>query len=70
MRLICFPTPAPSLSVKRFTAVPTASKGDLYRTPSTELQLNGPQVPNNKLMNTEVVFYFSMPGSILFTVIK
>lgn len=75
MRLICFPTSAPSLRVKRFTS-PTASKRDLYQTPPhrnplcAELQLNGPQVPNNKLMNTGVVFYFSLPGSILFTVIE
>lgn len=62
MRLICFPTSAPSLSVKRFTSEPTASKRDLYQPPplnplSAELRLNGPRVPNNKLMNSEVVFF-------------
>lgn len=38
--------------------------------PDSELQLNGPRNPNNGLMNTEAVFYFSLPASILLTVIK
>lgn len=41
-----------------------ASEGDLFHAPhsakpATELRLNVPQVPNNKLMNTGVAFYFS-----------
>lgn len=36
----------------------------------SESQLNGPRNPNNGLMNTEAMFYFSLPASILLTVIK
>lgn len=38
--------------------------------PDTELQPNSPRNQNNGLMNTGVVFYFSLPASILLTVIK
>lgn len=38
--------------------------------PDTELQPNSPRNQNNGLMNTRVVFYFSLPVSILLTVIK
>lgn len=37
---------------------------------AAELEMNGPPVRKNKLMNTEVAFYFSLPPSFLFTVIK
>lgn len=72
MRLICFPTLVPRLRANRFTTELTVSKEGFVPYPPTppphthtfhppshaELLLNGPQVSNNKLMNTEVVFYF------------
>lgn len=77
------PTPAPNPNVAVYADC--LRKKDLYhaRPPpphqtqpnppsqlAAELEMNGSSVRKNKLMNTEVAFYFSLPPSFLFTVIK